>query len=254
MTTTAGLAPTLSIDVGGSGLKAAVVDVDGSLLTERVRIPTPYPCPPEVLVSTLTELVRPLIATGTATRVSVGIPGMVRGGRVHNVTPLARRFYDGPREPDLIAAWADYPLADALSASFELPTKVVNDADMQGCAVVKGDGLECVITLGTGVGTAVFNNGHLLPHMELSHTPFRDGMTIDGMLGNVNRERIGDPKWIKRVRQAIDVFDAVLWFDHLYVGGGNAQLLSPADVGPKGTIVPNKAGIIGGVRVWEFDV
>jgi polyphosphate glucokinase len=254
MITNAGLAPTLSIDVGGSGLKAAVVNVDGSLLTERVRIPTPYPCPPEVLVTTLTELVQPLTATAVATRVSVGVPGMVRGGRVLSMTPLARRTYDGPREPDLIEAWRGYPLADALSASLDLPTKVVNDADMQGCAVVQGDGFECVITLGTGVGTAVFNNGHLLPHMELSHTPFRDGMTIDEMLGNHNRERIGDTKWVKRVRQAIDVFDALLWFDHLYVGGGNAKLLKPEDVGPKGTIVPNKAGIIGGVRVWEFDV
>lgn len=254
MTTKADLAPTLSIDVGGSGLKAAVVDVDGSLLTERVRIPTPYPCPPQVLVSTLTELVQPLTATAAVTRVSVGVPGMVRGGRVLSVTPLARRTYDGPREPDLIEAWSGYPLADAMSASLALPTKVVNDADMQGCAVVQGDGFECVITLGTGVGTAVFNNGHLLPHMELSHTPFRDDMTIDEMLGNHNRERIGDSKWAKRVRQAIDVFDALLWFDHLYVGGGNAKLLKPEDVGPKGTIVPNKAGIIGGVRVWEFDV
>lgn len=254
MTTTADLAPTLSIDVGGSGLKAAIVDIDGSLLTERIRIPTPYPCPPEVLVTTLTELVQPLTAAALATRVSVGIPGMVRGGRVLSVTPLARRSYGGSREPDLIEAWKDYPLADVLSASIELPTKVVNDADMQGCAVVIGDGFECVITLGTGVGTAVFNGGHLLPHMELSHTPFRDGMTIDEMVGNHNREQIGDKKWVRHVRQAIDVFDAMLWFDRLFVGGGNAKLLSPEDVGPKGTIVPNKAGIIGGVRVWEFDV
>lgn len=254
MTPAATLAPTLSIDVGGSGIKAAVVDVDGSLLTERIRTKTPYPCPPEVLVGTLTDLIQPLTAAAGATRASVGIPGMVRGGRVLSVTPLARRFYGGPREPDLIDAWSDYPLADALAASIKLPTKVVNDADMQGCAVVAGNGFECVITLGTGVGTAVFNDGHLLPHMELSHTAFRDGMTIDEVLGNHNREVIGDEKWVRRVQQAIAAFDAMLWFDHLYVGGGNAKLLRPQDVGPKGKIVPNKAGIIGGVRVWEFDV
>jgi polyphosphate glucokinase len=254
MTSHTALEPTLSIDVGGSGLKAAVVDVDGTLRTERVRIPTPYPCPPDVLVKTLTGLVEPLVAQHIATRTSVGIPGMVRGGRVLSVTPLARRVYGGPREPDLIEAWSDYPLADALTASTGLPTKVVNDADMQGCAVVEGVGFEFVVTLGTGVGTAVFNNGHLLPHMELSHTPFRDGLTIDAMIGNHNREQIGDKKWVKRVREAIDVFDDLLWFDRLYVGGGNAKLLTAEDVGPKGRIVPNKAGIIGGVRVWEFDV
>ena len=254
MNSSSALEPTLSIDVGGSGLKAAVVDVDGSLCTERLRVPTPYPCPPDVLVAALTELVAPLTVAHIATRTSVGIPGMVRGGRVLSVTPLARRVYGGPREPDLIEAWRDYPLADALSSAIGLPTKVVNDADMQGCAVVEGSGYELVVTLGTGVGTAVFNDGHLLPHMELSHTPFRDDLTIDAMIGNHNREQIGDKKWRKRVREAIDVFDTLLWFDHLYVGGGNAKLLTPDDIGPKGRIVPNKAGIIGGVRVWEFDV
>jgi polyphosphate glucokinase len=254
MTAHSALEPTLSIDVGGSGLKAAVVDVDGTMRTERMRVPTPYPCPPDVLVQTLTELVEPLIATKIATRATVGIPGMVRGGRVLSVTPLARRVYGGPREPDLIEAWRDYPLAGTLSSSIGLPTKVVNDADMQGCAVVEGLGFELVVTLGTGVGTAVFNGGHLLPHMELSHTPFQDGLTIDAMIGNHNREQIGDKKWRGHVREAIDVFDTLLWFDRLYVGGGNAKLLTPDDVGPKGRIVPNKAGIIGGVRVWEFDV
>jgi len=246
-------APTLSIDIGGSRLKAAIIGTDATMVSERVRTDTPYPCPPDILVKTLTELVHPLLQLGTATRAAVGLPGMVRDGRVLNVTPLARTVYGGPRDPELSAAWAEYPLADALTQALGLPTKVVNDADMQGCAVAQGSGFEFVMTLGTGVGTAVFFNGHLLPHMELSHGPFCDDETIDIVLGNHNRERIGNDKWRKRVRQAIRIFDDLLWFDHLYVGGGNAQLLEPTDVGPKGVIVPNVAGLIGGLRVWELD-
>jgi polyphosphate glucokinase len=245
--------PTLAIDVGGTKLKAAIIGTDGEMASDRLRMRTPYPCPPQTLIATLQELVAPLLDMKLATRISLGLPGMVRNGRVLNVTPLARREYGGPREPELIEAWHDYPLAAELAKALGLPSKVVNDADMQGCAAVQGVGFEFVMTLGTGVGTAVFNNGRLLPHMELSHGPFNDDMTIDIALGNHNLEQIGEAKWVKRVRRAIEIFDTLLWFDHLYVGGGNAALLNPTDVGPKGTIVPNVAGLLGGLRVWELD-
>lgn len=244
---------TLSVDVGGSGLKASILDASGAMLVDRVRVDTPYPCPPEVLVETLGNLVRPILDLHPAQRASVGVPGMVRGGQVLSITPLARLTYDGERDPDMAARWMGYDLSHALAQVFELPTKVVNDADMQGCAVATGVGFEFVMTLGTGVGTAVFNEGRLLPHMELSHGPFRDNETMDLVLGNVNRKRIGTSKWIKRVREAIGIFDALLWFDHIYVGGGNAKLLSQEDVGPKGSLVSNAAGIIGGVRLWDLD-
>jgi len=129
---------------------------------------------------------------------------------------------------------------------------VVNDADMQGCAVVQGQGLEFVMTLGTGVGTALFNEGRLLPHLELSHGPFRRGETTDVALGNSARQAVGNEKWTKRVRKSIDHFHEMLWFDHLYVGGGNAKHLSASDVGPKGRLILNSAGILGGVRIWDL--
>lgn len=241
---------TLSIDIGGSGFKASIVNAQGIMTTDRVRVDTPYPCPPERLVETVTELVRPLLAVH---RVSVGFPGLVRHGHVIEVPSLSRREYGGDRDAELASAWHGFDLAHALAQQFQLPTKVVNDADMQGCAVVRGQGLEFVMTLGTGVGTALFNDGALLPHLELSHGPFRNGLTFDIALGNAQRKEVGNERWAKRVRKAVAAFDDMLFFDHIYVGGGNAKHLSPGDIGPKGEIVPNTSGILGGVRVWDLD-
>lgn len=241
---------TLSIDIGGSGVKASVVNAQAMMVSDRVRVDTPYPCPPELLVQTVTELVEPLLDVN---RVSVGFPGLVRNGHVIEVPSLSRREYGGERDPVLASAWHGFDLARALAESFRLPTKVVNDADMQGCAVAVGDGLEFVLTLGTGVGTALFSNGVLLPHLELSHGPFKGGLTFDIALGNAQRKEIGNERWSRRVRRAIAAFDDMLFFDHLYVGGGNAKHLTTADIGPKGEIVPNTSGILGGVRVWDLD-
>lgn len=241
---------TLSIDIGGSGIKASVLDHLGAMTVERVRVDTPYPCPPDRLVETIMQLIAGLPATH---RASVGFPGMVRGGRVIEVPSLSRPAYDGQRDETLATLWNGFDLGTALAQALNLPTKVVNDADMQGCAVVRGTGLEFALTLGTGVGTGLFHDGRLLPHLELSHAPFRDGQTFDIALGNTERKSIGKGAWRQRVRAAISDFDAMLFFDRIYVGGGNAKHLEPADIGPKGEIVPNTAGIIGGVRIWEIE-
>jgi polyphosphate glucokinase len=241
---------TLSIDIGGSGFKASIVNAQGIMTTDRVRVDTPYPCTPDLLVDTLQDLVAPLLGVH---RVSVGFPGLVRHGHVIEVPSLSRAEYGGDRDPELAEAWHGFDLAHTLAQRFQLPTKVVNDADMQGCAVASGVGLEFVMTLGTGVGTALFNDGTLLPHLELSHGPFRDGLSFDIALGNSQRKSIGNERWAKRVRKAVRDFDDMLFFDRIYVGGGNAKHLSPSDIGPKGEIVPNTSGILGGVRVWELD-
>ena len=240
---------TLAIDIGGSGLKASVLDASGALLVDRVRIDTPYPCPPERLVSTIADLIAVL---PRAHRASVGFPGLVRDGRVLTVPSLSRATYDGDTDPHLARQWYRFDLGDALAGVLDIPTLVVNDADMQGCAVIEGTGMEFVLTLGTGVGTGLFHEGRLLPHLELSHGPFRDGQSFDIALGNVERKRVGKRVWIARVRDAIRAFDDAIIFDRIYVGGGNAKHLEPADVGPKGTIISNKAGVVGGVRLWDI--
>jgi polyphosphate glucokinase len=239
---------TLAIDVGGTGLKASVLDADGRMVADRVRVATAYPSPPERLVDELVALVAPL---PHADRVSVGFPGVVRNGLVLTAPHFVTASGPGSRVvPSLVAAWRRFDLARALSERLSVPVRVANDADLQGMDVVKGEGVELVVTLGTGVGTAVFSDGRLAPHLELAHHPFRKGQTYNEQLGDAALHRIGPRRWRKRVRKALANFSVLLNYDHLYVGGGNARLLV-GHLGPEATIVDNIAGILGGIRLWE---
>ncbi len=139
----------------------------------------------------------------------------------------------------------------ALARSFGIPTKVANDADIQGAAVVSGQGLELVITLGTGFGTGLFYQGQLMPHLEIAHQPFRKGETYNEQLGEPTRKEIGEERWNKRVLKAIATMRALLFFDHLYIGGGNSRRVLRSQLPEDVTIVDNSAGILGGVRLWE---
>src|SRR6476619_5250598 len=195
---------TLAIDVGGTGLKAVVLDPGGGMISERLRIETPYPCPPPVLLDELDKLAK---AQPDYDRVSVGFPGAIRRGRVREVPAFSRRGPGLKPDSDLIAAWNGFELEDALQERFGRPTSVANDADVQGCAVVTGRGMELVITLGTGVGCAVFFDGTLLPHMELSHGRFGDGLSIEVACGENERHNVGKHEWRKRVLNALDAFE-----------------------------------------------
>jgi len=239
---------TLAVDVGGSGVKASVLDHDGNMVTDRLRVPTPYPVTPAKLLETISTLVTPL---PQYQRVAVGFPALVRGGKVHHVVAFSRREYGGQTDPELDRLWRGFDLGTALQDTFGLPCIVLNDADMQGSAVVSGDGFEFVMTLGTGCGTALFYNGELLPHIELGHAPFRKKQTFEERIGNVERKRIGKRKWVERVLRAIDAYDQFLFFDHIYIGGGNAKHLPLDRLPGKATVVPNTAGITGGVKVWD---
>jgi polyphosphate glucokinase len=219
------------------------------MTTQRVRVETPYPCPPPRLVSTIDEVAAQLPGTH---RVSVGFPGLVRNGHVIHVPSLSRLEYGGEQDPEMAAKWRGFDLAGELAGLFGLPTKVVNDADMQGCAVARGQGFELVLTFGTGVGTAIFDEGHLLPHMDLSHTPFKKAGTYDIVLGNANRKVIGNKKWAKLVVECVYWFDEMMRFDKVYLGGGNAKHLDEEAFDDRAEIVPNTAGITGGVRVWDL--
>ena len=239
---------TLAIDIGGTGLKAVTLDAKGNMLIDRLRVPTPYPLPPRRLIKELRALVS---SVESYDRVSVGFPGMVRNGRVLTAPHLV--LSDGPDsdvDPGSLKAWTNYDLASALTKALGKPTRVVNDADMQGLDVATGKGLEVVITLGTGFGTAVLNQGQLLPHMELSQHPFRKGENYDEQLGDVTLKKIGTKKWKKRVRKAIIALDAVFEYDHLYIGGGNARKLKEP-LGERVTTIDNSAGLLGGIRLWD---
>jgi polyphosphate glucokinase len=239
---------TLAIDVGGTGLKASVLDPTGAMEVDRVRVATSYPCPPTNLVEALRQLVEPLPVYD---RVSVGFPGMVRDGLVLSAPHFVTVSGPGSETvPDLVEAWTSFDLASALEAVLGKPTKVVNDADLQGAAVVKGKGLELVVTLGTGVGTGLFFHGRLIPHMELAHHPLRRNESYNTYIGNAARKRIGNKKWNKRVKFAFETLDALFFYDKVYVGGGNSQHVT-TDLGPKATTVDNAAGILGGIKLWD---
>ena len=242
---------TLAIDVGGSGLKASVLDAAGRMLTDRARIPTPYPITPAVLVQSLKGLVAPLPASD---RVSVGFPGVVRRGRILTAPNLSRPDGpDSPISPQLVNQWSGFDLAGALTGELGKPTRVLNDADLQGLDVMTGEGIEVVGTLGTGFGTAVFDRGRLSAHLELAHHPIRDNETYDEYIGDAARKRIGNKKWNKRVARAIETLNTLFLYDHLYLGGGNTKHLT-FDLPDRVTLIDPNAGILGGLRLWQLDI
>jgi len=226
---------TLAIDVGGTHLKASVLNERGRLLAAPVRIQTQVGSPPGAIVEALAKLVAPL---GAFHRVSVGFPGVIRSGRVLTAPNL--------EHPD----WKGFEFDAALAHALGKPVRSGNDADVQGLAVIAGHGVEMIITLGTGFGTGLYEDGRLAPHLELAHHPFRKGETYEDQLCNAARKKVGNRKWNKRLTKAIDNVRALVSFDHLYIGGGNAKKVDlelPRDV----TIVANVAGIIGGIRLWQ---
>src|SRR5258705_7838505 len=136
----AAIAPvTLGIDIGGSNIKAAAVDATGRVLAEQVRAPTPKPATPEAVLANIVNLVS---GSPHFDRISVGFPGVVKRGEVVTAPNLGTPF------------WAGFALIATLAERFGVPVRMLNDAVVQGLGVVEGPGLECVVTLGTGVGCA----------------------------------------------------------------------------------------------------
>lgn len=240
---------TLSVDCGGTGLKGLVLDHEGRPVCDRVRLRTPYPCPPTVFAEALEQIA---VRTGVDfDRVSVGMPGLVRHGVVlwtpHYVTE------SGPFTPvrsDLALAWNNLDVRELLERTLGRPTLVVNDTDMAGLAVITGRGYEVMMTLGTGLGFAHYSDGVLLPKIEVSAAPFRKGRTFDQILGHHARARHGAKAWSKDVQRALRRLFAVFYWDRAYLGGGGAKhLRRPVDEWV--TLSSNYAGMLGGVRLWD---
>ena len=225
---------TLAIDVGGTGLKALILALDGALLTERVRVETPRPATPDSVIAAIVELVSPL---GVYDRISVGFPGVVVAGVVKTA-------------PNLDEGWADMPLARALEQRLGKPTRVLNDAGVQGFGVIEGKGVEMVLTLGTGMGCAVYIDGRYVPNLELAHHPLRKGMTYEEYIDNAALERIGKKKWNRRVRRVIEQVLPIWNPTRLYLGGGNAKHYK-LDLPDNVEIIENVAGLLGGIKLWS---
>jgi len=229
---------TLAVDIGGTNVKASVLDAVGELAAQQVRSPTPKPATPQAVLDLIGRLAVQLPAFQ---RISVGFPGVVRRGQIVTAPNLGTPH------------WAGCELIDVLAQRFGTPARVLNDAAVQGLGVVEGHGLECVMTLGTGVGCALFRNRRLLLHLELGQHRMRKGKTYDQYIGQAALAKRGSERWNRRVCRAINTLTSLTCCDVLYVGGGNARKLTlevPAHV----RIVSNTAGLTGGLRLWEAEL
>ena len=227
----------LSIDIGGSHIKGTILNQKGELQKPYEKVVTPVPASPDSVMKSIKTLVKDFPAFD---RISVGFPGFVKNGVVKTAPNLNT------------ALWADVDLAKRLQDELGQPAQVVNDADMQGLGVVKGKGLELVITLGTGFGTAWLLNGELLPHLEFSHQPFGKSKSYDKYIGECAIEKEGYKKWNRRMKKVFEVLKTVFNYDYLYIGGGNSDKLTfKLDKNMK--IVSNADGIKGGSRLWVKD-
>ncbi len=225
---------TLAVDVGGSGIKVLVIDSKGEPLGERDRVKTPKPATPAAVVAVIKELASRQEAFD---RVSVGFPGVVRQGIVYTAINL----HDD---------WVEYDLAGQLTDRLAKPVRVANDADMQGMGAISGQGVELVITLGTGFGTALFTDGHLVPNLEFGHQRFRKGETYEQQLGRAALKKVGQRIWNSRLLKAINALEKGFNYDRLYLGGGEVTQVDvalPSNV----TVVSNLLGLIGGVKLWQ---
>lgn len=242
---------TLAIDCGGGGIKASVLDEAGTMRVHPVRVPTPYPLSTDLFVKTLTDLAANL---PKADRATVGMPGMLRHGVV--ITTPHYITKSGPRTkvlPELVEQWEGFDVKAALEKSLGVPTIVLNDAEVHAAGVVAGQGLELVLTLGTGLGCAIYDGGHLAPHIELSQAPVRWGLSYDTYIGEHERRRLGDALWSRRIGRVIEGLRPVFMWDRLYIGGGNSRHITPIVLNKMGddvVIVPNSAALVGGARAW----
>lgn len=227
---------TLAVDIGGTGIKAIVLDETGHPVTERGRIVTPKPATPQAVLDVIGELAK---GQGMFDRVSIGFPGVIRKG----VTSTA---------PNLDPSWKGFDLVGHVQQWLKKPVRAANDADVQGFGAIQGNGVELVVTLGTGFGSALFVDGRLVPNLEIAHHPFRGKKTYEQELGDVVLKKIGKKKWNKRVEFAIHSLEALFNYDRLYIGGGNAKKVAfelPENV----TLISNVAGLLGGIAFWQMN-
>jgi polyphosphate glucokinase len=224
---------TLCIDIGGTGLKALIVDAKGKALTERVRVETPRPATPKAVVDALVKLVK---GVGKYDRVSVGFPGVVAEGIVRSA-------------PNLDGKWAGFPLADALAKKLGKKVRALNDAGVQGYGVIEGLGVEMVLTLGTGMGCALYLDGRYIPNLELAHHPFRNEKTYEEYVGARALDKVGKKEWNKRVGKILRQIDPIWNPRRIYLGGGNAKHLT-IDLPKHVKVTSNVAGLLGGIALW----
>ncbi|MGY2082504.1 polyphosphate--glucose phosphotransferase [Blastococcus sp. SYSU DS0539] len=200
------------VDIGGSGIKGCLVDLDeGRLIGERLRIETPQPSLPEPVYDVVAQIVGTF---GWAGRVGVTFPGVMKSGVAHTAANVEKSW---------IGTDVDAGLSQRIPGSVE----TLNDADAAGIAEMRYGagrdrrGVVLMLTFGTGIGSALFVDGMLVPNTEFGH------IQVDGEDGEWRasaaareREELSYPQWAQRVDRYLDVLEAGLWPDLIIVGGG----------------------------------
>lgn len=230
--------PTLSIDIGGTLIKAAIVGTSGELISEFVRTDTPRPSTPDAVLSVISAIAEPLPSFD---RVSVGFPGVVHGSIISTAPNL------GTRE------WRGLDLAAALSSRLKRPVRILNDAIVYGLGVARGPGRECVLTFGTGMGCALFYNGKVFQGLELGQHLAIGGMTYDSYIGQEAFLNLGMDVWNERAAWVINSVFNLTNCERLHIGGGNSRRVR-FSLPPYAVIAPLLATVAGGARLWHHDL
>ncbi|RBY88003.1 ROK family protein [Blastococcus sp. TBT05-19] len=231
------------VDIGGSGIKGCLVDLDeGRLIGERVRIETPQPSLPESVYGVVATIVE---SFGWDGQVGVTFPGVMKAGVAHTAANVDK-------------SWIGTDVDAGLEARIAGSVQTLNDADAAGLAEMRygagrgRGGVVLMLTFGTGIGSALFVDGRLVPNTEFGH------IQVDGEDGERRasaaareREELGYPEWALRVDRYLDVLEAGLWPDLIIVGGGvsrKAHKWVPL-LSTRTPVVPaelqNDAGIVG---------
>jgi polyphosphate glucokinase len=213
-----------------------LLDGTGKPLTDRVRTPTPEEPTPARVLAALEKLKAQVPAFN---RVSVGFPGVVKRGTIYTAVNLHPK-------------WVGFNLQAELEKRWKKPVRVANDAAVQGFGAIRGTGVEMVLTLGTGLGSALYTEGHLCPGLELAHHPWQKGKTYEDFLGKRGLKKLGAKRWNKLLEKAIKQTAATFNWDYLYLGGGNAKDVS-IELAQNIKIVSNEDGLLGGVALWQHD-
>jgi polyphosphate glucokinase len=224
---------TLAIDIGGTGLKLQALSPEGRPISERLRVPTPEPATTDAILTGLDEL---KVSVPLFDRVSVGFPGVIKEGKTLTAANL---------DP----GWVGFPLAKVLEKRWGKPVRMANDGAVQGYGVIQGKGVELVITLGTGMGSALFTQGVLCPGLELGHHPWRK-KTYEDYLGKRGLLKYGAKRWNKLVKLAVAQTAATFNWDTLYIGGGNSKKVTLKQ-GPEIKIISNEEGLLGAMALWR---
>jgi polyphosphate glucokinase len=226
---------TLAVDIGGGSIKVLALNDQGAPVTEALRRPTPSPAAPDAVFALIRDMADTL---PPHRRVAVGFPGVVKEGVAQNAPNLGNEL------------WCGVQLNQRLTQLLECPVRAVNDADLQGLGVVRGKGVELALTLGTGMGAALFTNGVLVPNLELAHHPLRDGQTYEDLVRDSELKRIGPVEWTARVLGAIEQLEPIFNYDMLHLGGGNVRHLK-ADLPENARIFSLAEAMRGALKLWD---